>query len=120
MTSGRTEDALFKSRLKREAGSMIDLRRARREHFCPDLFGEPAWDLLLQLYNGADDGRNAPDIKSMAEILDLSWSVVSRWCDVLRELDLISSTDGANLCLTAQARAAMDALIAKSLTSLNN
>jgi hypothetical protein len=111
MTSGRTEDAFFKSELKRKVDSILDLRRARGDYFSPDLFGEPGWDMLLELYRTGDEDLNAPDIKQLSETLSLGQQVVSRWYDVLRNLGLVTPTAKGNLCLAAQARAAMELLI---------
>ncbi|MFC7537873.1 hypothetical protein ACFQPG_10930 [Sphingomonas sp. GCM10030256] len=41
---------VFNSRAKKIVGEMLRLRRSRAEAFGSDLFGEPAWDLLLELY----------------------------------------------------------------------
>lgn len=45
-------------RLAALARSLYDERRRRTEYFPqPGLFGEPAWDILLDLFSAAHDGR---------------------------------------------------------------
>lgn len=40
-----------------QAREMIRLRRMRTEHLPASLFGEPAWDMLLDLYAAAYEGK---------------------------------------------------------------
>ena len=46
--------------LRGVAERLISERRRRDEYFPAELFGEPAWDLLLALYLAHDEGRPLP------------------------------------------------------------
>lgn len=63
------------------------LRRMRDQAFGPGLFGEPAWDLLLDLYIAASEPRPvsviAASIAASASTDDL------RWLDLLEEHGLV-------------------------------
>lgn len=72
-------------------------RRLRQEVFSPDLFGEPAWDILLLLFSNADhSGRLS--IEEINRELQISERLAARWISILASHDLvIEHHDGAEL-----------------------
>jgi DNA-binding transcriptional ArsR family regulator len=64
--------------------SILMLRRGREEVFGKNLFSDPAWDILLELY-AAHLGRRTISITDLAADIGLPQSTVSRWVDVLAE-----------------------------------
>ena len=101
------------------AREMLAVRRSREALFGPELFGEPAWDMLLELYMAAD----APQ-PFMISNLGVSASVPSttalRWIGVLLERGLIErrpdQMDGRRVLvfLTDEGRSLMDQLLGAS------
>ncbi|UAK25235.1 helix-turn-helix domain-containing protein [Sphingomonas nostoxanthinifaciens] len=43
-----------------EARTLFDDRRRRADHFDPSIFGEPAWDMMLDLLGTYKAGRSVP------------------------------------------------------------
>lgn len=62
-------------------------RRLRSDIFGPDLFGEPAWDILLLLYSNADHSGQL-SVRDISRELRLSESVIARWIAILVSYDL--------------------------------
>ena len=63
-------------------------RRRRRAKVLPeDMFGEPAWDILLQLYV-EQQGRHLT-IARLTSYLELPATTVLRWLNYLQEKQLI-------------------------------
>lgn len=70
-----------------EARRLYRLRRMRDQAFGPGLFGEPAWDLLLDLYIAASEPRPVSVIAT-----SIAASVAAddvRWLDLLEEHGLV-------------------------------
>lgn len=65
-----------------------EARRRRTRHFDPDLFGEPAWDILLDLFVHECCGKQV-SITSSAIASQVSQSTALRWLVVLEERGLI-------------------------------
>ena len=61
-------------------------RRRRREHFPQDMFGEPAWEILLLLYVQRDGRRFT--VTALAEALDLPQNSTGRWLRYLETAGL--------------------------------
>lgn len=61
------------------------LRRLRDHEFGPALFGEPAWDILLDLYIAASDPRLA-SIMSASMAASVSTQETARWLILLEAL----------------------------------
>lgn len=77
-------------------------RRLRQEIFNPDLFGEPAWDILLLLFSNADHSGQL-SVREIARELQLSESLVRRWLAILASHDLvIEHSTGAELSVNGQ------------------
>lgn len=70
------------------AERLIAERRARRTYFAPDLFHEPAWDMLLALYIANEEGRIL-NVKALVGSSDAPVTTSQRWIDHLHKLRLI-------------------------------
>lgn len=57
-------------------------RRRRSRHLPSDLFGEPAWDILLDLFIAAEEGRHIP-VTSACIAADVPATTGLRWLQVL-------------------------------------
>jgi hypothetical protein len=71
-----------------EARRHYRLRRLRDREFGPTLFGEPAWDLLLDLYIAASDPRLV-SVMSASIAASVSMQDTSRWLTLLEEHGLV-------------------------------
>ena len=70
-----------------DIASILRLRRARSKALGADLFGDVAWDLLLELFGAHLAGRKI----RLSEIdAGAPRSTVSRWAAVLEERGLVS------------------------------
>lgn len=63
-------------------------RRARRRYFPADLFGEPAWDLLLDLFRARLEGKRI-SVTSACIAADVPPSTALRWIGVLEGEGLV-------------------------------
>ncbi|MCY1672510.1 winged helix DNA-binding protein [Novosphingobium sp. SL115] len=95
--------------------------RRRRHKFLPaDLFGEPTWDILLDLYIAAREDRRVPTTSACIGA-HVPPTTALRWLRILEARDLVEREDDGRdgrrtfVRLTAQGLAAMD----KSLASLD-
>ena len=97
-----------------ERASQIRFSRdLRRSLFNPNIFGEPAWDILLALYVIDRDQRRL-STRQVSTLAGHALTTALRWLDYLEEQDLIER--GANpfdqrvvyVELSAKGRAAMD------------
>ena len=70
------------------AERLIAERRARRAYFAPDLFHEPAWDMLLSLFLANEEGRIL-NVKALVASSDAPVTTSQRWIDHLHKLRLI-------------------------------
>lgn len=70
-----------------EIASILALRRARAETFGAELFGDIAWDILLQLF-AARLGRKRVRLDDVE--IAAPRSTVARWATVLEERGLIA------------------------------
>lgn len=73
--------------LERTAQDYND-RRARRRYFPAELFGEPAWDLLLDLFQARLAGRNI-SVTSACIGADVPLTTALRWISVLEGEGLV-------------------------------
>lgn len=69
-------------------------RRARRRHFPADLFGEPAWDLLLDLFQARLEGKMI-SVTSACIAADVPLSTALRWIGVLESAGLVDRRPNA-------------------------
>lgn len=63
-------------------------RRQRRRHFTAELFGEPAWDLLLDLFRARLEGKMIT-VTSACIAADVPLSTALRWLGVLEGEGLV-------------------------------
>lgn len=74
------------------ARAVLDSRRARRRYFQADLFGEPAWEILLALF--IDDESSARlSISRLAQQIETPLTTVVRWVNALEKAGLVSRDD---------------------------
>jgi hypothetical protein len=71
-----------------EARRLYHQRRMRDEAFGPALFGEPAWDLLLDLYIAASEVRPVSVIAASIAA-SVSTEAAARWLTLLEEHGLV-------------------------------
>lgn len=71
----------------RTVRQMIALRRTRYEYFDSRSFGEPAWDILLVLYEASFIGRPL-SIAEVGRRTNIKPTSMSRWVETLVEWDL--------------------------------
>ena len=96
-------------------------RRSRRMQLLPgDLFGEPAWEMLLILY--AEDQRTRLTIAHLSRKLDLPPTTTLRWLNYLEAKSLVvrepHPTDQRStfLKLTPTAIEALDLYLSEAIT----
>jgi len=65
------------------------LRDLRHKSFDRNLFGEPAWDILLTLYV-IDGDRRRLSTRDLAKTANLALTTALRWLDYLEEQGLIT------------------------------
>lgn len=106
------------SEAQRRARNIIRLRRRREALFGRGLFGEPAWDMLLELYVAELAGRREC-VSGLCCVSGVPSTTALRWIGLLENAGWISRTadprDGRRsfLSLTRKARAAMDSFFAQ-------
>lgn len=75
------------------ACQIVASRRSRVALFPNDIFDEPAWDILLQLYCAIGNGE-AMTAKAIGRSISSPSSTIERWVSHLVEHDLIEYIDG--------------------------
>jgi hypothetical protein len=75
------------SRTKQDLKWILSLRRARSEILGGGLFGDPAWDILLELYAARLRGKT---MKLTDLTTDAPPSTLARWAAVLEERGLVT------------------------------
>lgn len=90
----------------------IRARRLREQHFAPELFADPAWDMLLDLYAARLEGRRV-SVSSLCIAAAVPPTTALRWIGTMHDADLFGRepdpTDKrrAHITLTDRAAAAM-------------
>ncbi|WP_126172872.1 winged helix DNA-binding protein [Altericroceibacterium xinjiangense] len=74
--------------LENIARQMYHQRRRRREFFDSKLFGEPAWDLLLDLYIAVSQGKRV-SVTSACIAADVPSTTALRWIGLLEKEGLV-------------------------------
>jgi hypothetical protein len=77
-----------------EARHIYRLRRMRDQAFGPGLFGEPAWDLLLDLYIAASEPRPVSVIATFIATSESTDDV--HWLNLLEEHGLVDRLDAGS------------------------
>jgi len=96
--------------------SIVRARRARDKFFPAELFADPAWDILLELY-GSEIGGYRTSVSSLCIGAAVPATTALRWIRALEHRQLIVRTadpdDGRRIfmALSPQAAGAMDALL---------
>ena len=94
------------------ARAILEDRKRRSQIFNPGMFGEPGWDLLLNLYVVDRDGPRLT-IGKVTQLAGVSLSTSLRWLEYLKDQGLITRehhpTDArtAYVALTDKAREAL-------------
>jgi DNA-binding MarR family transcriptional regulator len=70
------------------ASSIYQARRRRLQHFDESLFGEPAWDMLLDLFVNRASGRRV-NITSLCLAADVAQSTGLRYVALLEQKGLV-------------------------------
>jgi hypothetical protein len=83
------EDTLEPVDLVPMAEFICSCRRLRDDVFGADFFGDPAWDILLDLYIGQSDSRTMPGRM-------VSWNTTQRWVNVLEAEGLVHHAPGSD------------------------
>lgn len=95
-----------------KARAMIRARRARDRFFRPDIFGEPAWDMLLDLAAAAAEGRDVA-VSSLCIAAAVPTTTALRWIRSLSDAGMFERRDDPNdarrafVTLSAETMAAM-------------
>jgi len=98
------------------AKGIYRLRRRRERHFQEELFSEPGWDMLLDLYVAAAEGRSI-SVCSACHGSAAPLTTAHRWLSHLEQLGLVvreavgSDSRRIHVRLTADAMARMDRLL---------
>jgi DNA-binding MarR family transcriptional regulator len=74
------------ARAAQDVELVLRVRRARSEIFGPELFSDPAWDILLQLFEAGLRGRK---LRLTDVAADVPPSTLARWAAALEERGLI-------------------------------
>lgn len=88
-----SECDLRRTRAQRAAAQIIARRRARHAHFgAQDIFGEPAWDILLDLYVRQYGGEQV-SVKSACIHAGVPANTALRWLHALKLQGLLCCED---------------------------
>jgi DNA-binding MarR family transcriptional regulator len=97
--------------------SVLSGRRGREAAIGRELFSDPAWDILLELY-AAHLGYRRMILRELARSIDIPESTTARWISVLTDRGFLTTTDerqetvGASLELSPRGLAVMERLLA--------
>ncbi|MGN6690094.1 MAG: hypothetical protein ACTHJU_04030 [Sphingopyxis sp.] len=93
--------------------SLLRQRRMRDRHFASDLFADPAWDMLLDLYAAHYEGRSV-SVSSLCIAAAVPATTALRWISLMeKEGHFLRSSDPNDgrrifICLSEDARTRMD------------
>lgn len=106
--------------IERLVRALLRLRRGRDQIFEPDLFGEPAWDILLELYASGLAGRREC-VSGLSAVSGVPPTTALRWIVALEERGWIRRTPDrfdkrrSNVSLTERAEASLGAFFGQPL-----
>ena len=98
------------------ADALLAARRTRGEALGPNLFGDPAWDMLLALFSAAERGESL-SVSRLCAAAGVAQTTALRWIEQLEQNRLVSrSADAADarrtlITLAPDAREKMRVLI---------
>ncbi|HKC03979.1 MAG TPA: hypothetical protein VKC17_11845 [Sphingomicrobium sp.] len=105
--------------LREHARQIRAARDLRQECFDRNIFGEPAWEMLLALYV-IDGEQRRLSTRQVARLASLSLTTTLRWLDYLQEQDLVLRQPNpfdhrvVYTELSDKGRAAMDAYLTRN------
>lgn len=70
------------------AKQMLKSRRQRRDIFGVDIFGEPAWEIILDMFIAQEEGRTV-SLSSLSIAADVPASTAFRWINKLRNIGIL-------------------------------
>lgn len=114
-----------RSNLVSLAKKIKEVRAARSLVFAPELFGEPAWDLLLALYIAEGDQFRLK-VTAASNISNVPETTALRWLSSLHELGLLeyklNPTDARSryVALSDAGVAMMDQMLTIASSNLNS
>lgn len=76
-------------RLDRVAGKLLFERNMRRQFMAPEIFGEPAWDILLSAFLAEQDNTK-PTVVGACTVCHIPFVIGFRWLKVLEKLGLMA------------------------------
>ena len=94
--------------------AVISARRARDCHFNPELFADPAWDMLLELY-ASELAQHRIAVSKLCDAAAVPQTTALRWVTILEKENLVERIkdplDARRIFieLTGKARAALEA-----------
>lgn len=122
---GQTTDTVAQSRAALAlARELYAGRRRRARYLSADLFGEPTWDILLDLYVSMREGHRVPTTSACIGA-HVPPTTALRWLRILETRGLVErEEDGRDgrrtfVKLTQQGLAAMDAFLQSTLAALD-
>ena len=77
------------SALYERARALIDLRRKRDSFLGHDLLGEPAWEILLDLYTAVAEGKQVK-LSALGLLAGIAPTTMMRWTAILFDRGLIT------------------------------
>lgn len=86
--AGQSRELSDKAALLERLGQDYINRRQRRRHFSAELFGEPAWDILLDLFQARIEGKMIT-VTSACIAADVPLTTALRWLGVLEQQGLV-------------------------------
>jgi DNA-binding MarR family transcriptional regulator len=89
--AGNNQERSKKAR-REFAVRIAESRRARASHLPNELFDEPAWDILLQLYCEFESGAPVA-LQALSQSVSAPQSTLGRWLDLLVQRDLVERVD---------------------------
>jgi len=101
----------------RVARAVLRRRHERLDLFPADIFGEPAWEMLVELYSSGH--RSASDPRKLAEASGVPASSAKRWIDYLEQNEmLVRGADRGveSIRLTSKAVRTLDSYFCQILT----
>jgi len=117
----RAKRAIQRSETLPIARAILEDRRRRSRLFNPGMFGEPGWELLLNLYVNDQEGPRLT-IGKLIQLAGTAQSTSLRWLDYLEDQGLINReehpTDArtAFVALTDKARESLTSYLSQMLT----
>jgi DNA-binding MarR family transcriptional regulator len=112
-------DDLDRSHQVKRASRILAARQQRRKYFSPEIFGEPAWEMLLALYVAEERGPRLT-VTRLCHNSGFPLTTALRWLHFLEAEHLVTRVASPvdkrifYLDLAANARSALDRLLLES------